>query len=111
MPESFSTSVSSEGVAANLDQQLRELVAQQVLRLRVHARRASISASVPQLENNRVSISLDRLQRFAEDFGVHVTDLLAPPDAPPADAARPPAFRNASSEGIALVVGAATPPW
>jgi hypothetical protein len=107
MRETFSRSVrevewTRGGVAANVDQQLRELVGQRARCAAAacsprtqpgeQARRTGISASaLSQLENNRGDVSLDRLQRFAEDFRLHVTDLLEPPAQPVADGAAPDA--------------------
>jgi transcriptional regulator with XRE-family HTH domain len=68
-----------------MTEELREVVAQRVRRLRVQsgrslreqARRTGIAPSaLSQLENQRGGLSLERLQRVAADFGLHVTDLL-----------------------------------
>lgn len=69
-----------------MDEELRATVGRRVRRLRTQhgrsvreqARRIGVSpALLSQLENNRGGISLQRLQRVAEDLGVHITDLFA----------------------------------
>lgn len=61
---------------------VRRLRAQSGLGLRELARETGVSASaLSALENNRGGMSLGRLQVIASHFGLHVTELLAPPGA------------------------------
>jgi transcriptional regulator with XRE-family HTH domain len=68
-----------------VSEELQVLVAQRIRRLRLRhgrslreqARRIGIAPSaLSQLENQRSGLSLERLQRVAADFDLHVTDLL-----------------------------------
>ena len=76
-----------------MDDRLAQAVGERVRRLRRDsgrglrelAREIGISASsLSALENNRGGISLQRLQRVAQHFELHITDLLAEPGADPA---------------------------
>jgi quercetin dioxygenase-like cupin family protein/DNA-binding Xre family transcriptional regulator len=75
-----------------MDEQLAAVVGRRIKRLRIQsghglreqARAIGISpSSLSDLENQRGGISLRRLQRVAEHFGLHVVDLLADVDSPP----------------------------
>jgi transcriptional regulator with XRE-family HTH domain len=172
-----------DSLSHSLGERLRRLRTDRGLGLREEAREIGISASsLSALENNRGGVSLQRLQKVADHFGLHITDLLAENGKPDAaadgeahvevlghggsheiqpylisfepggsysndpishtgeefayvvlgavelllgdevislgqgDAVRfrpdtPHAFRNASSAGMAILIGAATPPW
>jgi len=64
----------------NLGLRLRHLREETGRGLREQAREIGISASsLSALENNRGGVSLQRLQRVANHFGLHITDLLAGP--------------------------------
>jgi len=68
----------TETVPQPLGQRLRLLRTQSGQGLREQAREIGISASsLSALENNRGGVSLRRLQRVAEHYGLHITDLLA----------------------------------
>jgi len=77
---------------AGMDEQLAAVLGQRIKRLRIQsghglreqARAIGISpSSLSDLENQRGGISLRRLQRVAEHFGLHVVDLLADPGTRP----------------------------
>lgn len=68
----------TEPLPQPLGRRLRLLRTQSGQGLRELAREIGISASsLSALENNRGGVSLRRLQRVAEHYGLHVTDLLA----------------------------------
>ena len=70
-----------EPLPQSLGQRLRLLRTQNGQGLRELAREIGISASsLSALENNRGGVSLRRLQRVAEHYGLHVTDLLSDGD-------------------------------
>jgi transcriptional regulator with XRE-family HTH domain len=70
-----------ESLRQNLGQRLRHLREETGRGLREQAREIGISASsLSALENNTGGVSLQRLQRVANHFGMHITDLLAGPD-------------------------------
>jgi transcriptional regulator with XRE-family HTH domain/mannose-6-phosphate isomerase-like protein (cupin superfamily) len=102
-----------------MSEELRELVAQRIKRLRMQAgrslreqaRRTGIAPSaLSQLENQRGGLSLERLQRVAADFGLHVTDLLSDPNGRVHPNGEPPVelFRDcvASASGLTRGEGA-----
>jgi transcriptional regulator with XRE-family HTH domain/quercetin dioxygenase-like cupin family protein len=69
-----------ETLKATLGQRLRHLREETGRGLREQAREIGISpSSLSALENNRGGVSLQRLQRVADHFGLHITDLLAEP--------------------------------
>lgn len=69
-----------ESLKETLGQRLRYLRQEAGLGLREQAREIGISASsLSALENNRGGVSLQRLQRVADHFGLHITELLAEP--------------------------------
>jgi transcriptional regulator with XRE-family HTH domain len=68
----------AETLPESLGQRLRLLRTQSGQGLRELAREIGVSASsLSALENNRGGVSLRRLQRVAEHYGLHVTDLLS----------------------------------
>jgi transcriptional regulator with XRE-family HTH domain len=70
-----------DSLRENLGQRLRHLREETGRGLREQAREIGISASsLSALENNAGGVSLQRLQRVADHFGLHITDLLAGPD-------------------------------
>jgi transcriptional regulator with XRE-family HTH domain len=70
-----------DSLRENLGQRLRHLREETGRGLREQAREIGISASsLSALENNTGGVSLQRLQRVANHFGLHITDLLAGPD-------------------------------
>jgi transcriptional regulator with XRE-family HTH domain len=65
----------------SLGQRLRMLRLQRGQGLREQAREIGMSASsLSELENNRGGVSLRRLQRLAEHYGLPITDLLSDPE-------------------------------
>jgi quercetin dioxygenase-like cupin family protein/DNA-binding XRE family transcriptional regulator len=69
-----------DSLRENLGQRLRHLREESGRGLREQAREIGISASsLSALENNTGGVSLQRLQRVANHFGLHITDLLAAP--------------------------------
>jgi transcriptional regulator with XRE-family HTH domain len=73
-----------EPLPHSLGQRLRRLRTESGQGLREQAREIGISASsLSALENNRGGVSLRRLQRVAEHYGLQVTDLLADDDEGP----------------------------
>jgi XRE family transcriptional regulator, regulator of sulfur utilization len=71
-------------LALVVGQRIRRLRVQSGKSLRAQAREIGISASsLSALENSRSGISLSRLQRVAEHFGLHITDLLGEADGNP----------------------------
>lgn len=76
----------TEPLPQPLGQRLRLLRAQSGQGLREQAREIGISpSSLSALENNRGGVSLRRLQRLAEHYGLQVTDLLAEAEADAAE--------------------------
>lgn len=70
-----------EGLATLVGGRIRRLRVQSGLGLREQARAIGISASsLSALENARGGISLNRLKRVADHFGLHITDLLSEVD-------------------------------
>jgi transcriptional regulator with XRE-family HTH domain len=90
-----------------MDDKLGALVGQRIRRLRVEAgmglreqaRAIGMSpSSLSALENNRGGISLRRLQRVANHFGLHITDLLAESDRSNPNGRPVEVFRNCATE-------------
>lgn len=85
----MTTAQTSDTTAAIVGQRIRRIRVQNGRTLREQARDIGISASsLSDIENSRGGISLRRLQRVADHFGLRLTDLLAEPDGPdgPVDA-------------------------
>ena len=79
----MTTPQESNGTAAIVGERIRRLRTQSGQTLRQQARDIGISASsLSDIENSRGGISLRRLQRVADHFGLRLTDLLAEPDGP-----------------------------
>lgn len=77
------TEQTSNKTAAIVGRRIRRLREQHGRTLREQAREIGISASsLSDIENSRGGISLRRLQRVADHFGLRLTDLLAEPDGP-----------------------------
>lgn len=69
-----------DSVRENLGRRLRHLREESGRGLREQAREIGISASsLSALENNTGGVSLQRLQKVANHFSLHITDLLAAP--------------------------------
>jgi transcriptional regulator with XRE-family HTH domain len=76
-----------DSLSHSLGERLRRLRTDRGLGLREEAREIGISASsLSALENNRGGVSLQRLQKVADHFGLHITDLLAENGKPDASA-------------------------
>ncbi len=79
-----------DSLRKNLGQRLRHLREESGRGLREQARDIGISASsLSALENNTGGVSLQRLQRVANHFGLHITDLLAAPGYDPSENGQP----------------------
>jgi transcriptional regulator with XRE-family HTH domain len=75
------TAQRTDTTAAIVGQRIRRLRVQHGRTLREQARDIGISASsLSDIENSRGGISLRRLQRVADHFGLRLTDLLAEPE-------------------------------
>jgi transcriptional regulator with XRE-family HTH domain len=101
-----------------VDEDLKTLIGRRAKALRLQAgrglreqsRRAGLSPSaLSQLENGRGGLSLERLQRLAADFDLHITDLFAEDQAAPESTAEPLEItRNAVGETPAVDRGNGT---